>query len=349
MLSKGEKHMLNTTLSRQFQLFAKNECKGSSPLYEYLAYIIADDEDLLAIASSIPQGQPVPNLLLAAVHYLLVTSDGPLSHYYASLTPSPLPIQEVFPAFKAFVLSHTNELKTLLQEKLVQTNEIRRCAYLYPMMTDIYDKHQQPLAFIEIGASAGLQLGMDHYNYCYNQQLAITNTENDIVLFSENRGETLPASLSKPPVVCQRIGIDLNPIDLRDKEECQWLEALIWPEHHERRTLFNQALPIMYELDIQLIKGDAIQLIKKLSRTVEQEAMLVVYHTHVANQIPLALRHSLLEQLKEISIERPLYHCYNNLFDGQLHQDFINQGTIESIRTMESPDGHARWFQWSNS
>lgn len=338
-----------TTLSRQFQLFAKNECKGSSPLYEHLAYKIADDEDLLAIASSIPQGQPVPNLLLAAIHYLLLTSHEPLTHYYASLTPSPLPILEVFPAFKAFVLSHTNELKTLLQEKLVQTNEIRRCAYLYPMMTEIYNKHQQPLAFIEIGASAGLQLGMDHYNYCYNQQLAITNTENDIVLISKNRGETLPASLSKPPVVCQRIGIDLNPIDLRDKEECQWLQALIWPEHHERRTLFNQALPIMNELDIQLIKGDAIQLIKKLSRTVEQEAMLVVYHTHVANQIPLELRHSLLEQLKEISMERPLYHCYNNLFDVQLHQDFINQGTIKSIRTMERPDGHARWFQWSNS
>jgi len=50
MLPKGEKRMLNTTLSQQFLLFAKNECKGSSPLYEHLAYKIAIDEDLLAIA-----------------------------------------------------------------------------------------------------------------------------------------------------------------------------------------------------------------------------------------------------------------------------------------------------------
>ncbi|WP_342534923.1 DUF2332 domain-containing protein [Lysinibacillus sp. FSL K6-1151] len=341
--------MPHTILSRQFQMFAQQECQGSSPLYEHLATKIANDEDLLDIASSIPQDQPAPNLLLAAVHYLLATSNDPLTNYYASLTPSPHPIQEVFPIFKAFVLSHTNELTTLFQEKLVQTNEIRRCAYLYPMMTEIYAKHQQPLAFIEIGASAGLQLGMDHYNYCYNQQLSIINTENDYMLFSENRGETLPTSLSQSPIVCQRIGIDLKPINLGNKVESQWLQALIWPEHHERRILFQQALPIINQLDIQLIKGDAIQLIKKLSRIIEQEAMLVIYHTHVANQIPIELRHKLIEQLKEISMGRPLYHCYNNLFDTKLHQDFIDQGTIISIRTMPRPDGHARWFEWSNS
>ncbi|WP_155591394.1 DUF2332 domain-containing protein [Lysinibacillus cavernae] len=340
--------MPHTTLSRQFRIFAKHECEGSSPLYEHLANKIADDWDLLDIATFIPQNQPAPNLLLAAVHYLLASSKDPLRNFYASFTATPHPIQKAFPFFKAFVLAHVDELKIVFQEKLVQTNEIRRCAYLYPMMTEIYNKHQQPLALIEIGASAGLQLGMDHYNYCYNQQLSITNTKNAVVLSSENRGETLPISLTNSPVVCKRIGIDLNPIDLRREEDSQWLQALIWPEHHERRLLFNEALPIFHKLNIQLIKGDAIQLVKELSQTIEQEAMLVVYHTHVANQMPLESRHALIEQLKEISMERPLYHCYNNLFDLQLHQDFINHGTVESIRTMERPDGHARWFQWSN-
>ncbi|KPN89652.1 DUF2332 domain-containing protein [Lysinibacillus sp. ZYM-1] len=341
--------MSYTTLSRQFRMFAKQECEGSSPLYEHLANKIAADEELLEIASLIPQNQPAPNLLLAAVHYLLASLKDPLANYYASFTTTPHPIQEVYPVFKTFVMEHAAELKTLLQEKLVQTNEIRRCTYLYPMMTEIYHKHQQPLAFIEIGASAGLQLGMDHYNYCYNHQLSIINTDYDCILFSENRGETLPDSVSKPLVVSQRIGIDLNPIDLRRIEESQWLQALIWPEHHERRMLLNEVLPIFHRLDIQLIKGDAIQLVKELSQTIEQEAMLVVYHTHVANQMPLELRHVLMEQLKEISMVRPLYHCYNNLFDLQLHQDFINHGTISSIRTMERADGHARWFKWSNS
>ncbi|MGE7675477.1 DUF2332 family protein [Lysinibacillus sp. NPDC094403] len=131
------------------------------------------------------------------------------------------------------------------------------------------------------------------------------------------------------------------------EEELRWLEALIWPEHPERRLLLNQALPILKELDLQLIKGDAIKLIKEISSEINADAMLVVYHTHVANQIPIELRLKLIEQLKEISMERPLYHCYNNLFDMQLHQDFIDQGEITSIRSMERPDGHAQWFKWA--
>lgn len=335
-------------LSQQFRTFAKNECENSSPLYEHLAIKIADDDELLNIATFIPQGQPVPNLLLAGVQYLLSSSEDELVHFYPSLTTTPKALNEVYPVFKAFVLSHSDELKTLFQEKLVQRNEIRRCSYLYPMMTEIYERHKKPLAFIEIGASAGLQLGMDQYNYCYNQQLHINNSNSDFVLSSENRGQPLPASITNTPVVCKRVGIDLNPIDIHNEEELRWLEALIWPEHQQRRLLLHQALPILKELDLQLVKGDAIKLIKDISKEINQDAMLVVYHTHVANQIPLELRLELLEQLKEISMERPLFHCYNNLFDTQLHQDFMDQGEIESIRIMERPDGHARWFKWSN-
>ncbi|MEQ6357075.1 DUF2332 domain-containing protein [Lysinibacillus sp. M3] len=335
-------------LSKQFRTFAKNECENSSPLYEHLVNKIAEDDELLKVAAFIPQGQPVPNLLLASVQYLLSSSKDDLVQFYPSLTTTPKRISEAYPVFKAFVLSHSDELKTLFQEKLVQTNEIRRCSYLYPMMTEIYERHKKPLAFIEIGASAGLQLGMDQYNYCYNEQLHINNSNNDFILSSENQGQPLPTSISNAPVVCNRVGIDLNPIDIHNEEELQWLQALIWPEHQERRLLLNQALPILKELDLQLIKGDAIKLIKDISREINEEAMLVVYHTHVANQIPMELRLELIEQLKEISIERPLYHCYNNLFDMQLHQDFMDLGEIESIRTMERPDGHARWFKWSN-
>ncbi len=316
-------------LSQQFRTFAKNECQNSSPLYEHLAYKIAEDEDLLRIASCVPQGQPVPNLLLAAVHYLLSSFKNPLADYYPSFTASTKQINGVYPVFKVFVLAHTDELKVILQEKLVQTNEIRRCAYLYPMMTAIYERHQKPLAFIEIGASAGLQLGMDHYNYTYNQDLSVKNSDSDLVLASENQGEALPHSITHAIVVCQRIGIDLNPIDVNHDEELQWLQALIWPEHHERRSLLTKAIPILKGLNIQLIRGDAIQLIKEISSKIKHEAILVVYHTHVANQIPMALRFELLECLKEISLERP-------------------QAEITTVRTMEQPDGHARWFTWSN-
>ncbi|MFJ7405542.1 MULTISPECIES: DUF2332 domain-containing protein [unclassified Lysinibacillus] len=336
-------------ISKQFRTFAKNECKNSSPLYEHLAYQIADDEELLLIAKDGANGQPVPNLLFAAVHYLLLTyMDDDLADFYPSLTTTPKPLDSVYPFFKKFVLFHAHEVKTILQERLVQTNEIRRCAYLYPMMTEIYQNHRMPLAFIEIGTSAGLQLAMDQYNYCYNQTLSVYNSATKLVLTSENIGDALPPSLSQPLIVSQRIGIDLNPMDVTNEQDVAWLQALIWPEHHERRTLLNTAIPILQQVKIALVRGDAIEGLKDISSQIDPQSMLVVYHTHVANQIPLTLRHALIDRLKDISLERPLYHCYNNLFDLKLHQDFLHEGEIKSIRTIDQPDGHARWFKWVN-
>ncbi|MFJ7666208.1 DUF2332 domain-containing protein [Lysinibacillus sp. NPDC097195] len=338
-----------STLSKQFRTFAQNECRNSSPLYEYLAMQIAEDEALLLIASKRASGQPAPNLLFAAVHYLLMAhNDDELASFYPSLTTTPKPIDAVYPYFKKFVMTHADELTALLQERLVQTNEIKRCAYLYPMMAEIYHKHQRPLALIEIGASAGLQLAMDQYNYCYNDILSIHNSDSALVLASQNTGDALPPSISHPFVVSQRIGIDLNPLDVTNANDVAWLQALIWPEHHERRTQLKKAIPIVKQLNVQHIQGDAIERLTAISSQIEEESMLVVFHTHVANQIPLHLRYQLIERLTEISLQRPLYHCYNNLFDGQLHQDFVQNGEITSVRTIDQPDGHARWFKWVN-
>lgn len=59
-------------IANLFRNFSANECKGSSVLYEYLSIKISEDEEVLTLASYEQPGQPVPNLLLGAVHYLLL-------------------------------------------------------------------------------------------------------------------------------------------------------------------------------------------------------------------------------------------------------------------------------------
>lgn len=57
--------MLNKPiLTEQFMVFATRECKGSSRLYEQLSLAIADDDEMLQMASYCREGQPVPNLFL---------------------------------------------------------------------------------------------------------------------------------------------------------------------------------------------------------------------------------------------------------------------------------------------
>lgn len=333
-------------LSEQFQRFAKYECENSSKLYEVLSYQIAEDAELLDIAATIPTGQPKPNLLFASVQYLLFEKDESLKDYYPTFTNHPLPAEEAFLPFKQFVLKYEQPLKELFQTKLVQTNEVRRCAYLYPMLAEIFEEHKQPLALIEIGTSAGLQLGVDQYNYLYNGEISVTNSKTPVIISSKNIGAPLSNAIYTKPKVKTRIGVDLNPIDLKDENELRWLQALIWPEHHERRELLKAAANVVTQLPLQLVRGDGIAKLEELCELIPEDEMIVVFHTHVANQIPKEGRQQLVEKLKNISIKRPLYHCYNNMFDPNLHQDYVQNGEIIKKRVMENTDGHARWFNW---
>jgi len=77
-------------LASRFRQFAELECRDSSRLYGFLATAIADDQDLLVLASRAQSHQPVPNLLFAAVHYLLLSGkDHELKSFYPSIVVEP--------------------------------------------------------------------------------------------------------------------------------------------------------------------------------------------------------------------------------------------------------------------
>jgi len=73
-------------LKEWFRRFAENECKGVSPLYYSLSNKIAEDDELIKVASFCKQRQPMPNLFLASIHYLLLKSPKQeLSEYFPSI------------------------------------------------------------------------------------------------------------------------------------------------------------------------------------------------------------------------------------------------------------------------
>lgn len=87
-----------SSMSERFYMFAEQECSGSSPLYEHLAEQIAGDDDILQLAAQAPDGQPVPNLLFGAVHYLLMGErDHPLQAFYPTFTNHPKPKERRIP------------------------------------------------------------------------------------------------------------------------------------------------------------------------------------------------------------------------------------------------------------
>lgn len=333
-------------LSERFRIFAERECKDSSSLYEHLAWDIANDLQLLRLAAHSKPGQPVPNLLLGAVHYLLLSGiEHELAAYYASIVDKPRESSEAINCFRDFCMQNEREIIQLLESKLVQTNEVRRCAYLYPSFCHIYKITNKPLSLIEIGTSAGLQLMWDKYSYFYKSNKKYGSEQSTLEISAEIKGDIFPFLLEHSPPVVRRIGLDLHVNNLKDSEDYLWLKALIWPEHKERNAYFEKAALYLKNQPLELIEGDGVSLLPKIASTVSQDSTICIFHTHVANQIPSDAKKKLSEQIQFLGKEREVFHLYNNMWDLDLHLDYFINGN-EYSETLAETDGHGRWFKW---
>ncbi|MGO4109857.1 DUF2332 domain-containing protein [Paenibacillus sp. YAF4_2] len=333
-------------LSDRFKLFAERECKDSSRLYEHLAHHIANEPWLLELAAHSKPGQPIPNLLFGAVHYLLLNgTEHELAQYYASIVKEPEESSGAFKWFRLFCKQYENEIIPILENKLVQTNEVRRCAYLYPSFCYIHSLTRKPLSLIEIGTSAGLQLLWDKYSYSYNSSPVYGNEHTSLIITSEIRGDNQPFLFEKSPPVTSRVGIDLHVNNLNHAEDYLWLKALIWPEHKERIAYFQAAAKCLTRYQVELLEGNGVELLPHMISNISDDSTICIFHTHVANQIPLEEKIRLCEYIKALGKQRDVFHLYNNMWDTDLHLDYYFNG-IEHKITLAETEGHGRWFRW---
>ncbi|WP_139994130.1 DUF2332 domain-containing protein [Kurthia sp. Dielmo] len=208
-------------------------------------------------------------------------------------------------------------------------------------------KSLKPLTIIEIGTSAGLLLNLEHFHYHIEQQPPIQfgQFNSPLKIYAKNLGN--PLSTLPPLSIASRIGIDLSIVDTQDEEQALWLECLIWPELTQRKENLKTAIQLNRHVKSQLIEGDFRPLLPLLLKKAQQEnTQIIIFHTHVANQFPPALKEELLHLLQTNSMEQPLYHVYNNLFDTHLHVDSIYQGEIVSEKILREIDGHGEYYVW---
>ena len=329
-------------LAERFRHFATEECHDSSPLYAVFALAVAEDDQLLELASHCRRWQPPANLLFAAVQDILLRgADHPLREFYPALAESLHACEAAAGPFKNFCVSHYSEIKSLIEARLVQTNEVRRCVPIQAAFaTMVGAMGKRPLALIEIGPSAGFNLCWDQYNY----GPMAWESDSEVKLSTEWRGSKRPPRWEEQPVVSSRVGVDLNVIDLDQESERRWLLALIWPEHEERRKRLEKVIEITRRAKLELREGDAVEELLPMSRATPEDSLLCIYHTWVANQMTDRQRVKLLDVIETIGRSRDLCHIYNNI-EPHLHLTYYMDG-VRHDTPLAKTDGHARWVEW---
>lgn len=336
-------------LALQFEEFAAH-CAIVSPLYHVLALRIAGDPALLDLAAATAPGQPPPNMLLGAAHELLLRGVAhPLAAYYPTLGGGRPPDEEVLAAFRDLCFSQRGAVEELLATRRTQTNETRRCAYLLPAFARVAElAGGRPLALIEIGPSAGLNLSWDRYGYDYGDGRLYGDPASPVRVTSELRGPRRPPLPAAMPAVAWRVGAELNPVDLDAPADRRWLEALVWPEHLERVARLRAAIAVARAYRPPIVAGDALALLPGLLAQAPAEAALCVYHTHVTYQFTPEARARLDELLAAAGARRPLARLSCEGFGAEhprlVLTSYSEAGVVE--RLLAVTPGHANWIDW---
>lgn len=323
---------------------------NGSPLYERLSYGIADDPELLALAAHAGPGQAPPNLIFAATHYLLLAgAEHPLATHYPSVVTDRPPGGDPVEHFRAFCLERRDSVRTLLETRLIQTHVIRRAACLLPGFVHVGELGGgRPLSLVDVGASAGLHLLWDRYCCDYGRGIRAGPIDSPVRIDCELRGDH-GAPLRQPlPAVAERIGVDLNPIDIHDEDALLWLRALIWPEHADRRQLLDTALALAREDPPRVVAGDVVDELPAILKGVRRDTTLCLSSGAALHQLSDESREMVWALLSRQARSRPVFFVVEGGSDrpGEHFVSLLRfEGDKRTIQILARCNPHGRWLE----
>lgn len=271
--------MAERSTAEWYRVFGELEARGQSAIFEEWALAIANDAEVLALIDELPLQKRQPNLVFACARLLGV----PESEYLI---------------FRAWLLQNWASVAAEAQHRMTQTNEPRRCAAIMPALGLVAQHSDEPIALIELGASAGLCLYPDRYSYRYGDGwLDPTGGPSEVRIDVESTGSVpVPTML---PEIAWRAGNDLHPLDVNDADDVRWLTTLVWPEQNERRERVAAAIDIVRQDPPLLLAGNAIEGLGELAAAAPHGTNLVVVTSAMLVYLPYLERMRLVKAIRE--------------------------------------------------
>lgn len=250
---------------------------GDSDCFVDWALGLADDPEIHAWLAELPRLKQQPNLVFAA------------ARWHGAVAPGP------YAGMKAVLVEQEAAVKATIRERATQTNEVGRLATLMPVFAQV----PGPLALIEVGASAGLCLFPDRYDYDWPPLGALAGSGGPTLSATATGNVPVP---SAHPEIAWRAGADLNPLDVRDEDAMAWLTNLVWPEQDVRRSRLAQAIGIARAEPPRIVEGDLFDELPGLLAEAGRHGTPVVFHSAVIAYLEVDQRarfHDLMTGLVE--------------------------------------------------
>jgi hypothetical protein len=291
---------MSSDLAALWVWFADTVGRAYSPIYNRVCRAVAENDEVLALLQAAPPRSHQPNVLLAAVHYLLLGGlDHPLAVVYrgeSDADPGPL--------FIDVCLAHRAEVAQLLATRHTNTNEVGRSAVVGLGLTAVADRLGAPLALVDVGCSAGLNLLCDQYRLDYGTAGATGPAAATIIVECAVTGGDPQVAPELPPII-ERVGIDLDPVDVTDPDQLRWQLALVFPDTN-RLPRTRRALAAIARTPPRIVQGDAVDTITPVLLELRPDALAVVTTTWAVAYFAEERRVSFRERLAEVSRTRPV-------------------------------------------
>ena len=268
--------------ARRYRRWATVEATGSSPTYVRLALACAGDPAVTELLDGEEQRCHQPNLLFGVLRLHGVDVADP-------------------PAALTWVGEHPDLVRAELRARRTQTNEVARCAVVVPALAEL----DGPLALVEVGASAGLNLLLDRWRYRW------TRPSGDVVAGPADAPLEIRCAVtddqplpSRLPRVGWRCGLDLHPLDAADPDDRAWLRALVWPEHTDRAERLDAALSVAAAEPPPVLVGDLATDLPALLDRVPAGLTPVVLHSVVLTYVAPEQRSDMRALLRQRGVHR---------------------------------------------